>query len=578
MDSDFNKVTNYIKNSFNIVKMKICFIITFLIGMIAHGYVFLNAMYAHDSVSYGISKNLVGGIISGTARTTPFASVWNIFMAECKTVWLAGIIILICYSFSSYLVSEVLMIDNKVLVALLSGIMVVSPTTIAANTYAVDCGNAFTLLFSCIAAYFFFKDGIKSKIFFIISMIIAVGSYGPFISLIFTIIMIRIFSDYYIKPKFSLFIRKFVLLVMSCAIVIGLLLLFSIVVGRSANVELQGRVTGVLTSNATEQEAIGPSFINSIFSTAFYYVSRLLANILNTILFYFPQRVAYRLGVELPANSFFVENKMLLVTFYIACIACICTVIKEAINRKSKSLILAFVATVFILIMAMDIYGAVTWSHLLMRYSYIAPWFLMFSLADVYESLQENNTGIHKVYTRVVCLLGVVTTISGIYLANEVYAKEEAVYKSGLLLANRVADHIEAVDGYIPGETKVYVVGNLREHYAPIREEFNFIRDVTGAGSPYWDTAIPLYWSFTSFMSNQVGVSINYAVIPPFDYVYDAEGYADILIDAGYEIDKDEFISGFEMTNSFPNDNCYYWCGDILVFKLSEGLNLQLDF
>lgn len=221
----------------------------------------------------------------------------------------------------------------------------------------------------------------------------------------------------------------------------------------------------------------------------------------------------------------------------------------------------------------MDIYGAITWSHLLMRYAYIAPWLLIISIANIVTDSQSDCVKLEMINKNVAYLLGVITIISGIYFANEVYVKEEAVYKSGVLLANRVADHIEAVDGCIPGETKVYIVGNLRDYYAPVREEFDLVRDVTGVGSPYWDTAIPLYWSFVGYMKKQVGININYAVTPPFDYVYDAEGYVDILVDAGDELDKDEYISDFEMTNSFPNDNSCFGYGGILVFKLLEGIN-----
>lgn len=569
MENNIRIIRKYI----NIELLRVCAITTFIIGMIAHGYVFLNAMYAHDAVAYGISKDIIGGIVSGTARITPFASIWNIFMAECRTTWLAGIIILICYSLSSYLVCETLKVDNRIFIILISGIMIVTPTTIAANTYTVDCGNSFTLLFSCLSAFLFFRKGLTAKIFFALSMVIAVGSYGPFISVIFTIVLIRLFCDYYCKNNLSEYLISFGAIVLSCMLIIGFIVLLSSVVGQIGNAEMQLRVKGTISASTTTQTAVNTGSSNIIYNTFCIYICKFFTNFLNTVLFYLPQGIAYRLGMDLPANSFFVENKVLLFSFYVATLLCIYTITKESINRRKISIVICFIVTVLIMLMAIDIYGAITWSHLLMRYAYIAPWLLIISIANIVTDSQSDCVKLEMINKNVAYLLGVITIISGIYLANEVYAKEEAVYKSGLLLANRVADHLEAVDGYVPGETKVYIVGNLRDYYAPVRGEFNFVRDMTGVGSPYWDTAIPLYWSFMGYMKDQVGIIINYAVSPPFDYVYDAEGYADILVNSGYEINKDEFISDFEITGSFPNQNCYFWCNDILVFKLSEGLN-----
>jgi hypothetical protein len=205
-----------------------------------------------------------------------------------------------------------------------------------------------------------------------------------------------------------------------------------------------------------------------------------------------------------------------------------------------------------------------------MRYSFISPWLFVIAVANLSDFMKVRNKVDVSNFKIIACIMGFTTIISGIYLANEVYAKEEATYKSGLLLANRVADHLESIEGYVPGETKVFIVGNLRYNYAPVREEFSFVRDFTNIGSPIWDTAITQYWSLMGFLDNQIAIDVNYAVTPPFEYEYYAEGYADILSGGGYEFDRNDFICKYEVTDSFPSYDCYFWCGDILVFKLSE--------
>lgn len=571
-------------------RMRNCFLVTFIVGMIAHGYVYLNSMYGHDSFSYSVSKDIINSIISGATRTTPFCSLWNIFMAECRTPWLAGIIILTMYSIASYYACETLEIRSNLYAAFVSAIMIVTPTTISGNTFAVEHVYGFVLAMACISAYLFFSSYKYSKIILILTLVLTVGSYGPFISTFFLLVLIRLYKDFLKDYNAKTFFKKIIKLVLLCSVVVAILLAFSLLVGYTTGVGMQGRVEDAISIQSVEsshdssevliqKQAEEGSLtilllkVSGVVSKSFSVFSNIVKAGINAFLFFLPPAVAKILGMPVPANSFFVENRILIIFFYASYILSIAAIVNKIIRNKEvfKGLSISIVSWI-IAILAMDIYGSVTWPHLLMRYAFIIPWLFIIMIADM--ELKADKDIYNKLYKKLVYVLSVVTVISGVYLANEVYAKEEATYKSGLLLVNRVADHLEAVDGYIPGETKVYLIGNLNKYYKPVRDEFNFVRDITGAGSPYWDTSIPLYWSFKGFLDSQIAITINYAVTPDW-YTLGTEDYAQELLDAGYSINKDEFIEKYDSTLTFPNESCYFWCGDILVFKLSDNSSLR---
>lgn len=121
-------------------------------------------------------------------------------------------------------------------------------------------------------------------------MVISVGSYGPFISVFFSVVLIRAFVDYYQNLEVSAFIRKLIYAILSCTLVMGIIVVFSIVVGQIGNVDLQPRVNGVISSGATSQKSNSLSLFGVICSNIFVYGRKILTNLLNTILF-FVQRV-----------------------------------------------------------------------------------------------------------------------------------------------------------------------------------------------------------------------------------------------------------------------------------------------
>ena len=106
--------------------------------------------------------------------------------------------------------------------------------------------------------------------------------------------------------------------------------------------------------------------------------------------------------------------------------------------------------------------------------------------------------------TAVVCAVCALSVLFGIVFANQAYFKKQLQFESTELTMNRVIDRLEQVEGYVPGETPVYLAGSLYE--SPLFKERIGFEDVTGTGF-YRQTAIT--YDEACYFSMVLGYPIN---------------------------------------------------------------------
>ena len=71
----------------------------------------------------------------------------------------------------------------------------------------------------------------------------------------------------------------------------------------------------------------------------------------------------------------------------------------------------------------------------------------------------------HKKHCEIlVCTCCAVIILNCIVCANQAYLKKKLVYDSTQTIVTRMLGHIEATEGYIPGETPVLLIGNLEKN------------------------------------------------------------------------------------------------------------------
>ena len=105
-----------------------------------------------------------------------------------------------------------------------------------------------------------------------------------------------------------------------------------------------------------------------------------------------------------------------------------------------------------------------------------------------------------KTLLLVCCLL---LAAQNIIYSNQVYTKKKLAYGSTLSTMTRVVYSMESTDGYIAGETPVYLVGTLESNpYCNNLEEFRFLNVMSGVYPDVTVTYSRLYENYFHFIMN----------------------------------------------------------------------------
>ena len=135
----------------NIETIFLCFLGTFVWGLLTHSYIFLNGSFSHDSLAAFLEDNS-WKIQLGRIFVPAFRAI---FRGYITLPWLIGIVSLVCISLSVLFTVKILEIHSKILVFLVSGIFVTNVTVISlAATYMHDFdGYMLALLCAIISVY-----------------------------------------------------------------------------------------------------------------------------------------------------------------------------------------------------------------------------------------------------------------------------------------------------------------------------------------------------------------------------------------------------------------------------------------
>ncbi len=140
--------------------------------------------------------------------------------------------------------------------------------------------------------------------------------------------------------------------------------------------------------------------------------------------------------------------------------------------------------------------------------------------------------------------------------ANQCHLKKALEEEATLSTMTRMIDRIEEVEGYIPGETKVALLGNLNK------------TSISQVRPGYEDDVFSEVWSRNRF-------SVSYPLTQPW-YLSNILAYPINLLDTG-QCDKYSCDPEVAEMPSFPSPGCAKMIGDVLVFKLSDTEVLNPD-
>lgn len=560
IDSAYNRITGSFFSGFP-KSMKTVLLSTFIIGLIAHGYCYTNSLFLHDGswVYSSIDGEWWGGATGGRFLAMPLLTLTGLIQLP----WLEGFFVLLEYSLSAWLVCQVLQIKSAFWTIAISGIMVTSPTLISSNFY-LSSGHvyALALLAACFSVYAAekWRYGLIPAF---IALFVCCASYPAYISAAVSLFIIANLIKALagqVENQKKFFVHQLAFAMVSAA---SLLLNYLICMALPRTTDAGVRILKV-------NEGGIASLLEGI-KDAYQW----------TEAFFLPGGV--HTGID---YSFFNDQytPVQFRFFWILIILSFFMIIFQTYNHKvwkKPVALFSILAELLLLPLAMNIIGIFEISHLLMTFSFITPWLFFASMAELGQKEQSSGEASVKkrcylLYGWATVILTVATIYNGCILANQAYSKAYVVYNSALSLSERIADRIEGTEEYIPGETPVYIVGDLRDYYAPYRPAYAILDSVTGIGGPWWDTAIVGGDTLQNYLTQQLGLSINFVCTPLINYEFlsgqpmTAMSYAEGLIGSEYKFDVSEFVNKYSTTPAFPSRNCTFWCGEILVVKLSE--------
>lgn len=431
-----------VENKMNDRLLKQSFLYTYLFGIVAHAYCFLNLTISHDSLrAFYI------------AAKWPKASLGRIFYSSYIALtrgkfvvpWLIGVLALFWISIVVYLIARMFQMERRVFVLLIAGICVTNPSVYAtAATYLHDLdANSFAILLAVTAVWLWNqamgKKDNKGKFVCLgvgaLILSIALGIYQSFISVAITLIMLLSLKKLLDGEKAAKVLFDGFFGIGMIVVTAGLYLL---------EVKIFTQYTGISILDNESYNGLGnlsQAFSGNVFGKILDTYGSFVSAFKNLIL------------TSEPVNLILLVQGIL-----VLCIAVIAVI--GIIKLDWWGRILFAVLGLFLpLGMNTSSFLSNGMYHVLMQY---AVWFVyLLALLFVWWIIKEKKIpAVLKKWLGIIVLVCIsLTIVENLQTSNTIYVKKNLEFQSTLSYMTRVAERMEEVEEYIPGETPVVFIG-----------------------------------------------------------------------------------------------------------------------
>ena len=465
----------------------LCFLSTYLWGMLAHAYGFLHNNLSHD--------------VLNAFTATPTEEIWKIelgrffvpvyrmfFRGPLSLPWLIGIIGLFWLSIAVFLTARLLKLENKFAIIIVAGIMTTNITfisQIATYLYEFDF-NALALLLS-IAAVTFWRTGIRWKQLILapLCLLISLSIYQAYITVTATLIIWLCIIDIIHQKS----LRHILFEGIVGLFVLAISMILYILLGK-----LIYSITGISPQTRTDMFQMS-NILNSIFS----FVSLLKPTLTN--LYENVTHIAY------PQPLLFV---LLWSTSILAFIQGIRLVfVKRFELGRSLLLILLLILLPF----GMNCIYLFVSGHGMHNLMCYAAWFVYIFL--LHFALQYNaNTPFSGRLAKSTRVLAYALTLfilfQNVVLANTCYVKKELEANATLSTMTRVVAALEQHEDYQYGETPVAFIGfDDSSTIIPGFERSSYITGMWATTAIPQDTSVYYYNVYKTYFRYVLNYPIN---------------------------------------------------------------------
>lgn len=440
--------------------------VTFLWGLLAHGYGIMDSNFSHDSL------NEFNGLIFGNQWKIQLGRFLipvyrNFSRTDLTLPWLIGILGLLWCGLAVYLVIRIFQIENPFLIFMTAGIFTANLTissTIATFIHDFDC-YMLSLMLS-VAAVFCWKKHSWGWVAGALPLFLSLALYQSFIAVTIALVMIVCMLDLLEEVPF-----RDVFLHGLKAITMLLLAGVMYYVGMKAVQKVTG-ITMITGKYNTVDRAL------DLFSLT---AQDLIYLIRQTYLFGYEKFV--NAVSPYPALSSMASKLVLL----FICICVLLGLLKRNVKLPAKLLCLVLLV---LLPFAMNIMHFMTFeqAHELMRFGLwltylfallLGRWLAGYLKAVKIPSLSGILGKAANVPAILCAFLVTIVVYGNVQTANAMYLKKDLEHDAYMAVMNRVVYRMESYEGYEPGVTPIALVG-LPAQMADIVPGFETYRDPNG--------------------------------------------------------------------------------------------------
>ena len=478
--------------------LKSSFLYTFLLGLLAHGYAFLQFQPSHDSLAEAVSDavNWKCKIQAGRFLKPVYDFVFGRFTSF---PWINGIMALVFLALAGYFVAEMLDLRKKGQLALVCGILATNVTvTSISATYTQDLGADMCALALAMLGGFLWKEftgagpGVGKRAAVLCFAAIAVclaasmALYQAFAFSFVTMVMVVSIKRCLEYPKMSLKKIWAADFFGAGAAILGGFMYF-------AGLKAVTWVTGV---------SLRQNNYNSVSNvwTNREPVGERLVGCLEQLWQAFGEMPGYVYPAAVPRFL----NLLLVAVAGLCLVAGILRLSKKDHPAASIGTLLVFTALLPFAMSGVRLLN--TMVHLLMVYSYWLAYVFVFGLA-----IGPSGTGkrtLFKWTERLTAALLCGIVLMNIQTANAGYVKKSTEREATLSVMTRVVERMETLEGYEAGFTPVVFMGTPADYLDPF-EPFEDIESIVGLNASSSVTYLRAY-SMYFRMVMRVDVNIVY--------------------------------------------------------------------
>ena len=495
-------------------KLKLVFFWVFALGLTAHGYRFMNPNFNHDSL-YSLYEQGPELMISVGRFLRP---VYRLLRGNLTLPAFGGILALVYLSFASYLLVELLDIQNSWLIGLVCGVLTVNSTMSLMNaTYMTDT-DAYCLSFLlAVLGVWALKRWKHGSLLLVLFCFLSLGIYQAYVSTaVFLLLLLGLEDLLRGKPIKQVYGR----LIKEMLLVLASIICYYVVM------KLTQRLSYV-------QEA---DIYNTVSSLPPLSVREVLHRIRACI-------VSGAMWSVLPIGPV-AHNQWLIrilnVMMGALAVLCLLSIMRRR-GLKAGSVwgIVGIVAAMpFGLNVSTLISGLYHW---LTMYSMN----LLYLMVLVLVQMSDGDRGT-RVKRMVWAVMAAVMVYDGCLCANELYLKKEMESEATLSTFTRIIDRMENTPDFNPRSTRVAMVGEMI--YSPLSEQRPGIaNDATGM---WFNFSVSYYDTCVAYLTYYLGY--------PAECVSEEEVIA---------LEKDPRV--MEMP-PFPAQGSVRMVDDVMVVKLAE--------